>query len=183
MEAAEQMFYERGYADTSMDDVADAVGLLKGSLYYYMNSKEDLLYRIVDDVHNIVQTKLDDACARDDLRALDRLLLLVTDQVDYNARHVTRIAVYHHEWRRLEGDRLNEIRRRRRQQELMVIGLLEEAKREKSVASTVDTKLGAASVFAVMIWPYTWYRPGTISPTQLATFCADFVKNGLCGEA
>lgn len=179
MEVAERMFYERGYAETSIDDIADAVGLLKGSLYYYMNSKEDLLYRIIDDVHNIVQAKLDDACDRADLPAFERLLMFVTDQVGYNARHVPQIAVYHHEWLRLEGDRLSEIRQRRRQQELTVIGLLEEAKREKTAPSALDTKLGAASVFAVIIWPYTWYRPGSITPAELASFCAGFIKNGL----
>ena len=130
-----------------------------------------------------MQGKLDDACDRSDLSALDRLLLFVTDQVTYNANHVTRIAVYHHEWHRLEGDRLNEIRHRRRQQELTVIGLLDEAKRDNAIPQDLDSRLGAASVFAIVIWPYTWYRPGTVTPGRLAAFCAEFTRNGLRGGA
>jgi AcrR family transcriptional regulator len=181
MEVAERMFHERGYAETSMEDIAQAVGLLKGSLYYYIDSKEDLLYRIVGDVHAAVQEKLDEACARTDLPALRRLLLFVENQVDYNAHHVTRIAVYHHEWHRLEGDRLRDIRARRREQELAVIGLIDEARRDGDVPDDLDVKLAANSVFAVTIWPYTWYRRGTVAPARLARFCADFVLNGLRG--
>ena len=181
MAEAERLFRERGYADTSMDDIAQAVGLLKGSLYYYMNSKEDLLYRIVNDVHVQVQAKLDAASALADESALRRLLFFVREQVEYNARHVTQITIYHHEWLRLDGERLEEVRRRRRQQEKQVIRLVEDAKRSGEVPADVDAKLAAASVFAVTIWPYTWYRPGQISPAKLATFCADFVLNALSG--
>jgi len=181
MEVAEQMFRERGYAETSMDDIAQAVGLLKGSLYYYMNSKEDLLYRIVDEVHEEVQVRMD-AAGAPGKPALERLLTFVEEQVLYNTKHVTRIAVYHHEWLRLEGDRLKEVRQRRRQQELTIIGLLDEAKKEGDVDSDLDSKLAAASIFAVTIWPYTWYRPGAVAPSKLADFCASFVLNGLRGE-
>ena len=41
----------KGYEATSIQDIADAVGILKGSLYYYITSKEDLLFEILQDVH------------------------------------------------------------------------------------------------------------------------------------
>ena len=44
-------FHEKGYEATSIQDIADAVGILKGSLYYYITSKEDLLFEILEDVH------------------------------------------------------------------------------------------------------------------------------------
>jgi len=47
--------------------------------------------------------------------ALERLLTFVQEPVHHNAKHVTRIAVYHHEWLRLEADRLKDVRHRRRQ--------------------------------------------------------------------
>src|SRR4051812_20468213 len=51
IEAARQIFWEKGYANTSVQDVADALGMLKGSLYYYIDSKERLLEKIFDDSH------------------------------------------------------------------------------------------------------------------------------------
>jgi AcrR family transcriptional regulator len=129
MQTAEQLFHDRGYAESSIEDIAQAVGILKGSLYYYMNSKEDLLYRIVIDVHESVDAKLEQACSRTDLPPLQRLLNFIEDQAAYNAKHVTQIAVYHHEWQRLEGKRHAETRERRRKQHVAVVGLLEEAQR------------------------------------------------------
>jgi TetR/AcrR family transcriptional regulator, cholesterol catabolism regulator len=183
MEIAEQMFHERGYAETSMEDIAQAVGLLKGSLYYYVSSKEDLLYRIVDDVHETVAGLFESAIAMTELTAVQRLERYVIDQVMFNAKHVPRIAVYHHEWHRLEGDRLAEVRGRRRHHELAVIALLEEAKADGDTRPDLDVKLAAASAFAVTIWPYTWYRPGTISAARLSRACADFILGGLRGPA
>ena len=48
-EAAVQLFNKKGYHATSMQDIADYVGLQKGSLYYYISSKEELLERITSE--------------------------------------------------------------------------------------------------------------------------------------
>jgi len=50
-QAAVEIFAQKGYRAASIQDVADKVGVLKGSLYYYIDSKEDLLWRIIEDVH------------------------------------------------------------------------------------------------------------------------------------
>src|SRR4029077_17243643 len=46
-DAAARVFHEKGYGSSSIQDIADGVGILKGSLYYYIDSKEDLLYEIL----------------------------------------------------------------------------------------------------------------------------------------
>src|SRR3954470_17525272 len=46
--AAARIFREKGYHGTSVRDIAESVGLLKGSLYHYIRSKEDLLARVFD---------------------------------------------------------------------------------------------------------------------------------------
>src|SRR5690348_15778646 len=51
LEAATRIFQERGYDATTIQAVADDVGILKGSLYYYIDKKEDLLFQIVEGVH------------------------------------------------------------------------------------------------------------------------------------
>src|ERR1700750_2985463 len=57
-DVAARVFHEKGYEQTSMDDIADAVGLLKGSLYHYINSKEDLLYGIAQAVDRTVAERM-----------------------------------------------------------------------------------------------------------------------------
>jgi AcrR family transcriptional regulator len=180
LEAAMNLFHERGYANTSVEDVASAVGILKGSLYHYIDSKEDLLYRIVEQVHESVQAIMTSVEARSDLTPLARLDAYVQEQVVYNARNLRRISVYYQDRARLSPTRFAEIRRWRRTQERYVVSLIEEAAAAGEVPADIDTRLAANCVFAVVIWMYTWYRPGgSTSAKALAEFCARFVLEGL----
>ena len=52
VDAAGFVFDEKGYAAARIEDISGRVGLLKGSLYYYIDSKEDLLFAIVDGNHS-----------------------------------------------------------------------------------------------------------------------------------
>src|SRR3954463_16258741 len=92
LEAAARVFHEKGYESTSIQDIADAVGILKGSLYYYITSKEDLLFEILQSVHeealeNLAQI---DATPGD---ALQRLRAFVTMHFTFNAEHLVKVAV------------------------------------------------------------------------------------------
>ena len=181
--AATALFYSKGYADTSVEDVAKAVGVLKGSLYYYIDSKEDLLVRILEDVHEQVGVILEEVASRLDLSPLERISMYVRRQVDYNARNVRKIAVYYHEFRWISGSRLANIRRQRREHEQFFVDLLKEAVQAGEVPSDLDIDLAARAAFATIIWPYTWYRAdGPISPQQLSDFCVEFVLNGVGGQ-
>src|SRR6266496_3647760 len=51
LDAAVRVFHAKGYDATSIQDIADEVGILKGSIYYYITSKEDVLFEILDEVH------------------------------------------------------------------------------------------------------------------------------------
>lgn len=46
--AAAKVFREKGYKEATLEDIANEVGMLKGSLYYYITKKEDLLYAVVE---------------------------------------------------------------------------------------------------------------------------------------
>ena len=180
LEAAMELFHERGYANTSVEDVASAVGILKGSLYHYIDSKEDLLYRVVEQVHESVQGIMQDVEARADRSPLQRLDEYVQAQVLYNARNLHRISVYYQDRARLGPARFAEIRRWRRAQEKFVVNLIEEAAAVGEVPADIDARLAANCVFAVVIWMHTWYRPGAATSARtLAAFCARFVLEGL----
>jgi AcrR family transcriptional regulator len=182
LEAAMELFHEHGYANTSVEDVASAVGILKGSLYHYIDSKEDLLYRIVEQVHESVQAIMTSIAEREDLTPLGRLDAYVQEQVIYNARNLRRISVYYQDRARLSPTRFAGIRRWRRTQERYVVNLIEEAAAAGEVPEDIDARLAANCVFAVVIWMYTWYRPGgATSARTLAEFCARFVLEGLTG--
>src|SRR5690349_13314583 len=79
-EKAAELFASRGYDATSIGDIADEVGLLKGSLYYYAPSKEELLYSIIREVEDAgVQMVLEHNGSDDD--PLTRLRAFIAHSV------------------------------------------------------------------------------------------------------
>ncbi len=60
---------ERGYADASVQDIADELGILKGSLYHYIDTKEDLLFRLLSETHDDVHGILDEVAGEDGPRS------------------------------------------------------------------------------------------------------------------
>lgn len=184
LDAAARVFYEQGYADTSVQDVADAVGILKGSLYHYIQTKEDLLYRLLEEVHEKVHEILEEVQGVEGLAPLDRLHLYVSRQIEYNARNLIRISVYYHDVERLSEQRRKAIYVHRRAHEDFVTNLIAEAQAAGQVDAAQDPQLLANCVFGTVIWIYRWYRPrGRIRPAELAEMCADFALAGVRGQA
>jgi TetR/AcrR family transcriptional regulator, cholesterol catabolism regulator len=183
LEAAAEIFYERGYASATVQDVADALGMLKGSLYYYIESKEDLLYRLLLEIHDAVDELLAAVEAVEGLRAIERLELYVRRTVEFNARNLKRISVYYHDMEQLQGDHLKEIVSRRSTHDRYVVKLIREAQAEGDASPDLDPKLMSNFVFAPIIWMYRWYRPGGgVSVAKLGETCAQFVRFGIRGN-
>src|SRR4051794_11110243 len=88
LQTAAEVFARRGYAAATVQDVADELGMLKGSIYYYIKSKEELLFRVLDSVHDDVDALLREAIEIPDLNPLERLLEYVRNQCTYNLRNL-----------------------------------------------------------------------------------------------
>jgi AcrR family transcriptional regulator len=180
IDAAAEIFHRQGYSDTSVQNVADAVGILKGSLYYYIDSKDDLLYRVLLEVHDAAHTILEEVAAMDELSSLEKLDAYVRRHVEYNTRNLTKIAVYYHDYKLLAPERRAEIRRQRKLYEDFVEALISEAQRRGEVAADLDPAVLSYCLFGALNSVYTWYRPGgKVSASQLADTLARFVLAGV----
>ncbi|MCK5092252.1 MAG: TetR/AcrR family transcriptional regulator [Gammaproteobacteria bacterium] len=60
IESANQLFYQRGYNQTSFSEIADVAEIPKGNFYYYFKSKDDLLAAVIDFRVESIQVMLDD---------------------------------------------------------------------------------------------------------------------------
>jgi TetR/AcrR family transcriptional regulator, cholesterol catabolism regulator len=180
LKAATTVFYRRGYADATVQDVADALGMLKGSLYYYIKSKEELLYRLASEVHDDVDALLSEVIALEGLSALERIQEFVRRQVEYNVRRLEAISVYHHDVHHLSKDLRHEIVDRRHTHEAVLVSLIEEAQRDGDADQRLNPYILSQSIFATVIWIYRWYRPSSgISVSELAETCVAFVTRGI----
>lgn len=159
IDAAAAIFAKKGYEATSIQDVADAVNILKGSLYYYIKSKEDLLFGVIQDVH---EPALDNLARQFDSEgaALDRLRTFVTNHVTYNASHPTKISVFFHDFRSLTGERRETIIRERDLYDHFLRDLIAQGQNEGTICPGIDGNLAAFAILGLMNWMYQWYKPG-----------------------
>ena len=87
MDAAMLLFMEKGYANTTTQDIVDKVNISRGLLYYHFKNKEDILYCLVErysekllsDIHVIVYD--DDKTAIEKIRAFIDATIISTDNV------------------------------------------------------------------------------------------------------
>src|SRR5438034_10069630 len=92
-DAAIDVFWRKGYSAASVQDVADSVGVLKGSLYYYIDSKEELLYRIIEDVHE-QSRKILDAVVKLDASPIEQLHIYIKRHVEWYLDNVAEATGY-----------------------------------------------------------------------------------------
>jgi AcrR family transcriptional regulator len=184
LEAAIKVFYERGYADATVQDIANEVGILKGSLYHYISTKEDLLFRLFDLVHDEVQRILEEAEAAPDLNPIERLELYVLRQVEYNVSNLERISIYYHDLGLLSAGRLEVVQSKRREHNRAVTRMIREAQEQGLADPTLDARMLANCVFGTIIWTYRWYRPDSgMSRTAVAELCQVFAVQGIRAAA
>jgi AcrR family transcriptional regulator len=181
LNAAARMFHRQGYSETSVKDVARAVGILKGSLYYYIDSKEDLLFRVLLDVHEDAKGIVAETAALD-APPLERLRYYVQRHVEFNVRNLPKIAVYCHDAALLSPKRRDAILRQRLVYEDFVKSLVREAQERGDVDASVDPSLAANAVFGLVNWIYTWYDPrGRVPAEGVAKLYAELAVKALCG--
>jgi AcrR family transcriptional regulator len=180
LKAAALVFSRRGYAAATVQDVADELGILKGSIYYYIKTKEDLLFRLLNNVHDEVDAILEQVVAIEGLDPLDRLCEYVRRQMTYNLRNLVQIAVYYNDLDHLSDARRAEILRRRKLHEDLVTNLIREAQKQGLIDEARDARLLAFNVFATLISPYRWFKSrGRLKLDDVVEGCVAFVRGGL----
>ena len=95
--AAASLFKKKGYRATTLEDIAASVGMLKGSLYYYIRSKEELLYLVVRDPIRQAYNTLEEI-VNSDAPATGKITQAIANHVTVFAEHYPHIAVYLHDF-------------------------------------------------------------------------------------
>jgi AcrR family transcriptional regulator len=183
IDAAIEIFSRKGYAAASMQDVADAVGLLKGSLYHYIDSKEELLFRIFDESHRQAMELIDEVVALD-LPALQRMHTYFERYVTWYLHNVERVGLYFNERRYLDGARRETVVTQGRFYARFLQDMIEEAQAAGDVPADVDPKMSAFFIMGAVNAVPDWYRPeGPESPAAVARRYADMTVKVLTGTS
>jgi AcrR family transcriptional regulator len=176
LNAAAQVFFEKGYEATSIADIGERCGLLKGSLYYYIRSKDELLYEVVKDVFG--RRRLMEELAEGSTP--ERLLRFVEGHVLYLTQNITKTAVFLHDYRSLSPQRRKLAKQREQEYVAAVTQLIEEGQADGSFRREVDPKLATFAVLGAINWVYRWYRDGAAhTPEEIGQEFAEIIVRGL----
>ena len=177
---AARLFAERGYHGTSIGDLAEAMGVQKGSLYAHIASKQDLLYETLrvgaDAFHGALDAIDERLPATEKIRlALRAHLRVVAEQLDV-------ATVFVREWRYLQGERRDEIVAERRRYEERFRALFREGRELGELRTDLDEATAALLALSAANWAYTWLQPGRDTDDLADRFHALLV-NGMRGYA
>lgn len=156
---ATRLFYEKGYTQTSTKDIADAAGILKGSLYAHVDSKEDILLAVVEDIHTRFDANLK-AVDELDVPPYDRLLAFLTGHLQVALSALEYHIIYSRDWRSLSPHRYQTIRDRRDTYQSRLADLLAAAQVAGRVRDDVDPRLLAITALTMLNSVHMWFKPG-----------------------
>ena len=180
LRTAARLFQQRGYDATSMNDVAAALKLSKGGLYHHFQSKDEILFEIMNHAMEITQDRviapvrsIPDPEAR--LRALIRLHMEVV--LSPRDREIT---VMLHENHPLPPALRKRINHRKKEYVHFVESLIAEVQDTRKPKSTVSPRAAAFALLGMINWIYQWYKPeGNLQAHNLIPQFTDLLLGGI----
>ena len=179
LNASIRLFGQQGYTGTSMRDIAKEVGVLPGSLYAHIDSKETLLLEIVDegimDFLSTVEPIVDLP-----LPAEERLRRAIRAHVEVVAENPERSLVVFHQWRFLSEPNLATAIEKRRRYERAFVRIFEGGVSDGVFEKTLNKRVAVLTILGALNWTPEWYSPGGASTaSQLGDMMADSLLSGL----
>jgi TetR/AcrR family transcriptional regulator, cholesterol catabolism regulator len=178
--AAARLFAQKGYHGTSVGDLADALGLQKGSLYTHIDSKAELLWEVAREGSAAFHAALD--AVPDDGPVLERIRAALRAHLRVVAEQLDIATVFVREWRYLEGDRREQFVAERRRYEERVRALFREGREVGELRTDLDDGTAALLALSAANWAYTWLRPGADTDELADRFTAQLL-DGMRGYA
>jgi len=155
LDIAAELFLAKGYDAATMQELADLSGLHKSSLYYYFKSKEDLLKQLTSASQSKSVKMLDKA--RLESEDGDALIVAISLAIEQTLTDVARVSLV---LRQKPGSDIgDEVIARRREYDIKVTALINEAQKHGKVRDDIPAALLARLILGMVSWLVEWYRP------------------------
>lgn len=178
LSAAAHVFAEKGYHNATIREVARASSMSLSGLYYYFQSKEELLYLVQDHaLESLIGGLVDRLQGTTDPER--RLRILIENQLTYFVSNMAEMKVLSHEAGSLEGDYRRQVNARKRQLTVIATDIL----RDLRPCSEYDSRVATFALFGMMNWIYNWYRVERDVPVaRLVSDMTAIFLGGFAGE-
>src|SRR5213082_1993607 len=178
--AAARLFAEQGYHGTSTADLAEAMGVQKGSLYSHIESKADLLWEVAREGAEAFQAALD--AVPEEGPIVERIRAALRAHLRVVAEQLDVATVFVREWRYLEGERREQFVAERRRYEERFRALFREGRERGELRTDLDDATATLLALSAANWAYTWLRPDGATDELADRFTA-LLLDGMRGYA
>ena len=177
-EKATALFQERGYAATSMRDLAQVLGIEAASLYSHIKSKEEILqkicFRMADEFFNAWED-----VEQENKSQAEKMEKAMIAHVKVITKDTAASAVFFNEWRHLSEPKLSEFLALRDDYEGRFIKIINDGVASGEF-SQVDEKFTMLTILSSLNWTHNWYKAsGNLSPEEVGKRLANLMLNGL----
>lgn len=184
LRTAASIFAEKGYHSTSMRDISRETGVSLAGLYYYCQSKEELLFLIQDNCFGRVLERLEERLERM-TDPIERLRLLIENHLSFFAANMAEMKVLSHEADSLAGEMHAKVSGKKQQYTQVVRRILAGVAETRSGVSRrpIDLTIATFALFGMMNWIYNWYDPqGKMGVGDLVENITRLFLSGFLGE-
>ena len=158
LSASSVLFAKKGFERTTIRDVSQATGMSLAGLYYYFQSKEELLFLIQFRAFDSLCDRLKEIIASEtDPQAC--LQSMISMHFDYFIRHMSDLKICSREIESLEGAFYKKVADKRKEYFDLTQSIFDKITHEYG-GSTADSRLAALYLFGTLNWIYQWYKPG-----------------------
>jgi TetR/AcrR family transcriptional regulator, cholesterol catabolism regulator len=178
LQSAANIFFAKGFHATSIEDVARDVGMLKGSLYYYIKSKDDLLFKLllagIEDGDAYIVKQIDPK--GDPVEQLERA---VRAQIDYIIQNRVPFGLFLHEFDSLSGKRQHKLISVMSRYNSRFVDLVRRGQAEGKLMEG-EPWLIVNGILGMCNWLYRWYDTDQISdPEQVKQVFLRMILQGV----
>ena len=179
LQSAANIFFAKGFHAASIEDVARDVGMLKGSLYYYIKSKDDLLFQLllagIEDSDAFIARQIDPQ--GDPLQELERA---IRAQIDYIIQNRVQFGLFLHEFDSLSGKRQHKLISVMSRYNSRFVELVRRGQ-EQGKLIPGEPWVIVNGILGMCNWLYRWYDTDEISdPEQVKQIFLRMLLRGIC---
>lgn len=153
--ACSGLFREKGYAGTSMQDIAAVMGMKAASLYNHISSKHEILHELLLEGANLFVSGMNEI-KKSSLSPIEKLEKIISQHIQLAIKHTDLMALMAVEWRHLDSSAKEQFLVARNDYEADLMSILEEAQRQGAL-KVADLDIASFSILTTLQRFYAWY--------------------------
>lgn len=180
LRAAVQLFQEKGFHQSTIQEIGERAGVSKGAVFHYYPTKTELLFATNSLVIDSEIEHFNEVLSNNELSPPDKLCKLVTYLVQNHADKMPEVIVFYQELRNLPKEQLEIIKRGRDNYEEVFKKIVLEGIEKGYFKEDLNVNIVTKGIFGMCLWTYQWMNPsGPMTASQIAKVFCDVLIDGL----